>query len=277
MVATRDRITPEAAAAYVEETALLAARARSERDALPDPPPLVAPDRRAFLERGALARLWMQESFEPAHQAEDISANDPLLTRALASAKHVRPELYMLCQLVAVPSGFDDDREGLFAKAKDPDWQATARARIDTVSARMKRYVRVEDPQACQLMAKLLRFETRDDGQVTLSVESKAFDLDACAETASDGSCAQPQWAPEWVDAVRPHHEPGFLPTFETRFGYHVVFLVDVLEAASADDPDVQAAVREAILDPWRATALDAELDALRKRWAVRVVTGDGA
>lgn len=275
MVAARDGVSEQDAAQYVDEVGLLAAQARAEHAALPDAPPLVAENRARFLERAALARQWMTQVFEPAHQAQHIPDGDPLLDRALASPKHVRPELYGLCQLVAVPSGFGEDRDGLLAKAADPQWQAAAKARMDTVAERLRRYVRADDPQSCRLFGKLMRFEDKDDGTVKLSVESKAFHLDACAKPGPGDTCEEPKWAPEWVDAVRPHTETGFIPVFRTRFGYHLVFLVEVMEAAPLDDPATVTATREAILDPWRAAALDQRLDALRKKWAVRVHTGD--
>lgn len=276
MVARRDGVPEGEAGRYVEDVGLLVAAAKAERNAVVDPPPLVTEAREGFIRRGALARTWMHEVFEPAHGVDDIAEDDPILQRALASPLHARPELYRLCQLVAIPSGFDDDVDGLQAKAKDPEWKAVAKARIEAAGQRMARYVRPEDPQACQLMSKLSRFETQDDGVVKLRVEAKAFHLDACMRKNDAGECTELQWAQEWVDAVRPHTTPGFGPVFASRFGYHQVFLVEVLEPAPADDPATLAAAREAVLDPWRAAAFDATLEALRKKWAVTVVSGAG-
>jgi len=276
MVAQRDGLGEQEAAQHVEDVALLAAAARAEQEALVDPPPLVTEARARFLRRGALARMWMQDVFEPAHTAASIPDDDPMLVKALASPLHVRPQLYKLCQLIAVPSGFDDDRDGLLAKAKDPQWQETARARIEPVAERMSRYLRTDDPQACRLMAKLTRFEDKDDQGVALRVETKAFDLDACGQRNDDGSCAEPAWAQEWVERVRPHTEPGFVPLFASRFGYHFVFVVEVLEPASKDDPQTEVSAREAVLTPWRAAQFDDTLAALRKKRAVKVVTNPG-
>jgi hypothetical protein len=276
MVEARDRVSQTEARRHVEDVGLLVAAAHAEREALVDPPPLVTDARDRFIRRGALARLWMREVFEPEHEVDAIPDGDPILERALASPLHARPELYRLCQLVAIPSGFDDDIDGLQEKAKDPDWKATAKARIETAGERMSRYVHPGDPQPCQLMSKMSRFETPDDGVVKLRVEVKAFDLDACMRKNDAGECTERQWAQEWIDAVRPQTTPGFGPVFESRFGYHQVFLIEVLPAARPDDPATLAAAREAILDPWRAAAFDRELDALRKKRAVKVVTGAG-
>ncbi len=276
MVAARDRIARRDAAQHVEDVALLAAAARAAQSTQPDPPPLLTGTRARFLRRAALARVWLRDVFEPEHGLDDIPEDDPIFAAALASPKYVRPRLHMLCQLVAVPSGFADDRDGLLAKADDAQWQALAKARIEPVAERMRRVVRTDDPEACRLMAKLMRFETADDGAVRINVESKAFDLDACSERRVDGSCAQPRFAREWVEQVRQHADPGFIPMFQTRFGYHVVFLAKILPAASKDDPATRSAVREAALVPWRAAALDAELTALRKRWAVKVASSLG-
>ncbi len=276
MVAQRDALSDAAAREHIHEVALLAEAARAEQDSRVDPPPLLTEARERFIRRGALARLWMHDAFEATHGVGDIADDDPIFTRALASPKHVRPRLSMLCQVVAVPAGFDD-REAMLERAKDPQWQATAKTRIDAIADRMQRYVRPEDPQSCRLMGKLMRYEDKDDGVVKLSVESKAFDLDACVREDLSGACLEPKWAQEWVDKVRPHTEPGFIEPFRTRFGYHVVFLVQVLEPAPAEDPATIAATRAAILGPWRAASYDRELDALRKKWAVKVVTGGGA
>lgn len=273
-VAQRDGISEEEATQHVRDVELLADAARAERDAMADPPPLVSEAREAFLRRGALARAWMDEVFEPEHGVEAIDDDDPILQKALASPVHARPELYRLCQLVAVPSGFDEDTEGLLAAAAAPKWKAAARARVQPVAQRLRRYVRPDDAHACRLMSKLMRYEDRDDGEVSLRVETKAFHLDACAQRSEDGSCAQPRWATEWIEQVRPRTEPGFGPLFESRFGLHLVFVVEVLPPAPRDDPATIAATREAILDSWRAAAFDDELEALRQRRAVRVAQG---
>ena len=109
MVAERDGLPEEDAARRVRDVHLLADAARAERNTVVDPPPLVTESRSRFLRRGALARLWMTEVFEPSHEADAIPDDDPLYLRALASPLHVRPQLYRLCQVVAVPSGFEDE------------------------------------------------------------------------------------------------------------------------------------------------------------------------
>ena len=272
--AERDGLDGDAAAQKVRDVHLLAEAARAEREAVVDPPPLVSDSRARFLRRGALARLWMTEVFEPSHDVDAIPSDDPIYLRALASPLHVRPRLYRLCQIVVVPSGFDDDREGRFAKAEDPSWQAVARDRAAAVANRLRRYVTPADPEACALMAKLMRFEPKDDGTVALRVESSAFDLDACAKLDDAGACVERQFAQEWIDAVRPHTAPGFVPPFSSRFGVHVVFVLEVLPPAAADDPEVIASTKAAILPPWRAAAYDETLDRLRQKWSVKVTVG---
>lgn len=276
MVAERDGLSNAAAREHVQQVALLSKAARAEQDGRADPPPLLTEARKRFVRRAALARVWMHDTFEPTHGVAEIADDDPIFVRALASPKHVRPRLSMLCQVAAVPAGFDD-RDAMLQKAEDPEWQATTKARVDAIADRMQRYVRPDDPQSCRLMGKLMRFENKDDGIVKLSVESKAFNLDACLREDASGACLEPRWAPEWVEHVRPRTEPGFIKPFRTRFGYHLVFLVQVLEPAPADDPATLAATRAAILGPWRAASYDRDLDALRKKWAVKVVTGSGA
>ncbi len=277
MVAARDGLELDEATQYVADVDRLVAAAEAEQAKLADPPPLVTAARDRFLRRAALGRTWLHDVFEPEHTAADIALDHPVMEKAMRSPTNIRPKLYMLCQLVAVPSGFEDDRDGMFAKAAESAWKATAKARIEPVEARLRRYIRPEDPQSCRLMGKMLRFVDKDADGVKLRVESKAWDLDACAKRDADGSCAEPQWAPEWVENIDGHTEPGFLPLFETRFGYHLVFLIEVLDAAPKDDPATMQATREAALDAWRAAEFDATLDRLRKKRAVKLANPGGS
>ncbi len=275
MVAARDDLSQADARAYVDDVIRLAAAAEAERTRVPDPPDALTEARRRFLRRAAQARVWLHDVFEPTHRAEDIDASDPVLTRALASSKHVHPRVHLLCQLVAVPSGFDDDRAGLLAQAADPQWQARAATRFEPVANRLQRYVRADDPQACRLMGKLLRFETQDADGVVLRVETKGFDLDACTRRAADGTCEEPQWASEWVEQVARAEPPGFIPAFRSRFGHHLVFVLEVLPSQRLEEPDTLATVRTQIRPAWRAALLDAAIDSFRKKWAVRTVSSE--
>lgn len=271
MVALRDDVSEEQARQYVDDVALLAADARRAHAQQADPPPLLTPARERFVRRGALARAWMHDVFEPQHRPQDIPRNDQMLEKALVSAQYVRPTLHRICQLVAVPSGFDDDHEGLLAKAADPQWQERATARFEPVATRLQRNVEDDDPHACDLIRSLMAFETREAEGVTLRIESTAFDLDACARVADDGTCTEKRWAPEWVEKIRERDEPGFMPPFRTRFGWHLAFLVEKMPAASGDSPKDLQRIRQAIHEPWRIEAFRQLLDTLTQKYAVQV------
>ncbi len=270
MVAERDGLTDAQARERVADTLRLVAAARDEAARQgADPAELVSETRRAHLLRAARARLWLQTEFEPKHRASDIPRDTPALLQARASPHHVRPRLHRICQLLAVLDG--DDREENLARAQDPAWRARARPVFERAVARAQRYVPDDDPQACDLLGKLLSFDASHVDDVRLRIETGAFDLDACAREDPDGTCVEPRWDRDWTEAVGKASGPGFLPPFTTQFGFHLVYVVEILEPRDADDPEVEATIVDAVLPAWRRERLAEILATLRQKRSVRV------
>jgi hypothetical protein len=274
MIAERDGVDEAEARARVADTLRLVAAAREAAAGRAEPVPLVEPGRQEHLERAARARVWLQEDFEPDRQADDIPDGDAMLEQAKATAKFIHPELHLVCQLVAVPTDAKTPEE-VFAITADEAWMDKARARFDPVADRMQRYVGPRDPEACDLMTKLMRFEQREGDGVTLRVEAQGFDLDACAEKNADGSCKKPVFVPEWVKEVRAAEPPGFIAPFRTPFGWHLVFVAEILPAHELDDPETAAWLRREIHPQWQRKAFDEYIAQLREQRAVRIAASE--
>lgn len=279
MVAQRDGLDDAQAQRYVEQTLRWAADAEREAEAVgAEPRPLLTKARREHLERSAAARVWLDDVFEPTHRNENIPQSDPAFMGAAQSNRFNHPRIHMVCQLVAAPSGeFDEGpagREALLKVAADEAWQARAKARFDPVAARLQLYLDPKDPQGCTLMQKLMRFEQSNADGVVLRIESGGFDLDACAEARKeDGSCASPTWVPEWTREVAKASGPKVLPPFSSRFGFHLVMVLDVREANDPSDPEVASRIRDEIGPKWRYDAFNATLATFREKRTVRIAT----
>lgn len=232
----------------------------------------LAPERATHLRRSALARLYLQEVFEPNHRASDIPAGDPLLARALVDPRHVHPTIHEVCQVVVGPPG-KFDPETTPKTTEDPRWRAQASDRLAHLAEFAEEVVPPGDPDACTLLARLRPFAPKDDDQIVVRVESAGgFDLDACAELAQDGSCEQPRFAPEWTSVVRDGPVPGFRPPFFSRFGLHFVLVHAVLPAKSPDALGFTEEVRASVTPRWRAEAYAKLIEDLRTRAAVQIL-----
>lgn len=282
MVAKRDGLEPAEAELYVEQTLRWVADAeRQAAQAGAEPTPLLTDARAEHLRRAAAARVWLDDVFEPAHRVEDIQASDPAFVQAANSSRFKHPRVHVVCQLVAAPSGkFEgpDATAELIKAAEDEAWRERAKARFDPVAARLKRYMNPSDPQGCTLVRKLMRFEDVEADGVTLRIESGGFDLDACAQPRdADGTCSKPMWASEWSEEVAKASGPQVLPTFSSRFGFHLVMVVEVREASDPSDPDVADEIRTAIGPQWSFDAFQTTLAQFREKRAVRVATDPSA
>lgn len=270
-VAVRDGIDEAAARERVSETLRLVAAARAD----PAGGTLSAA-RRGHLERTARARLVLEVDFEATHRVQDISPGDPVLARARGEARLVHPELFVACQVIAEPPG---RRKGdaLEQRTSDARWREHATARIAELRRHVLPTVPLADPEACDLLARMLPLEGgADDPDVVLRSEGPGgFDLDACAVApAADGSCTEPRFAPEWVAAVRTGDVPGLRGPFATRFGVHLALVREVMPANLPGDPEFEARLREAVHPAWRAKSLGEWIATLRTRHAALVVSG---
>lgn len=270
-VAERDGLRPEDARARAVETLRLVAAAREAR--ADGEPPAVRPQRAEHLRRTARARLWLRERFEATHGAADIPEDHPLLVNARGNPRLVHPELFVVCQVLVEPPDVQDEQ----AKASittDPDWRESASATMELLLQRIDRYVPPDDPDTCDLIATQVELAgALDDPRLSLRYERPGgFDLDACAEEGDDGSCVRPQFAPEWTEVVRQLPAPSLSSPFFTRFGLHLVYVSERLPDRPAGDPATEEALRQAVLDPWRAESLDQALQQIGEQRAVRMV-----
>jgi hypothetical protein len=273
MVAKRDGLSQEEAQQYVADTLRMVAAARDARDAAAgEPEPLIDTARAKHLRRTALARLWLRTDFEPKHRPEDIPEDDPLLLQARASKANIHPRVYVLCQVVAVPKGKELSTDELVQRAGVPAWREEARRLFDPVAKRLIRYVPEGDHEACRLLARLLPKMGPDSADVALQYQSGGFDLEACAEEAPDGSCRQRRFAEEWTEQVAKAEGPGFLEPFESRFGFHLVYVRQIEDPRALDDPQTDTFLRRLVHSKWEAAAFDEYLDRLRKHKSVKVV-----
>jgi hypothetical protein len=131
------------------------------------------------------------------------------------------------------------------------------------------------DPKACEVFSRVHRLSrTRTEGEdMEVRIELlPPLHLDACAEAASDGSCARHTFAEEWVDQVRGRR--GFVGPFRTRFGLHFVWVADVVPGLVPEAPDFEARLRQKIHAKWQREELGRRLARLREARAVRVREG---
>ena len=269
MMAQRDGLSSSEAREKVADVLRLAVAARDAAGPSASSE-LLTEQRREHLLRAARARLWLREHFEAEHQPEDIPPEDPLLAKVKGDIRVFHPRLHVACQLVATPTGIED-RDALFEAAADPNWREQARAVFEPAARRMLRHVPTGDTEACKIMATMMRWMDREADGVSLRVEQAAFDLDACADKDEQGRCLKPQLDPDWVEQVRAAAGPGFLPSFETRFGLHLVYVQEIVPEQDPEGPEAEALARQRAHTPWRAEALEAYFDALAKDRAVKL------
>jgi hypothetical protein len=274
-VAERDGLDETAARAKVIETLRHVAAARAERS---DGAPELDPVRAAHLRRTALARLVLREEFERTHRAADIPDDDPLLVRARAPGRYVHPKVHDVCQVLVTPTNMDPST--LDSITADAAWRVRADALLEPTLRHLRATIDLEDPHACELVARDMPLELKKGDGIELRYERGGFDLDACGEPlAADGTCNAPQWDPDWVAAVREGEVPGWRGPFYTRFGVHFALVQQILPANMPDSEGFESRLREAILRDWQAVELQRWLTALRTEYAAQTVIAaeDGA
>ncbi|HWB73923.1 MAG TPA: hypothetical protein VG755_03185, partial [Nannocystaceae bacterium] len=244
------------------------AAARAERD---DDVPELDPVRAAHLRRTTLAKLVLREEFDPSHRAEDIPDGDPLLARAREPGRYTHPKLHDVCQVLVTPK--DTDAATLESVTTDPAWRARAEALIEPAIRHLRDTIDLDDPHACELVARDMQLEQKKGDGIELRYERGGFDLDACGvPLAADGSCSQPQWDPTWVGAVRDGDVPGWRGPFYTQFGIHFAFVQRILPANLPGQEGFELELRKAIVRDWQIAELQRWLAALRTEYAAQTV-----
>lgn len=283
MLMQRDGLDEDAALDQAMVTARLVAARRAElatRDQPPEHPDDLDPARRNQLERAALVRVWLDDVFEPEHQADDIpraivaqNMADPALSRRL-----FHPELYVVCQALLVPAALDENNRNV-QPPSDPEaaqrWRAAAEAAFAPFVARVRQLepdlLATED---CSLLGRQVgaserTFElTENLGPVTMRFERFGF-----APSLVDDFDA------EWVATVTAVRERSIIGPFPTRFGLHLVVIGSIEPAQLADGSlpadelarAREAALRDEIQPQWQTDQLRQILAEQRDRRIVRL------
>lgn len=299
MLMARDGLDAQQAEARALWTLRLVAARRAElaaREQPPTHPDDLDPIRREQLERAALVRLWLDETFEPAHEAEDIPKRiieqnlaDPSLSRRL-----FHPELYFVCQALLVPAAESGGRnveppsEGDAAQ----QWRTAAQQAfapfVERVRSIAPDLLATDD---CSLLGRLVGSSERalsitqlpaqntdpntDVGAVTIRFEQFAF-------APSEAQSFDPGWVAEvtaGVEASPGQSGRSIIGPFATRFGLHLVIVGRIEPARLADGSlppaELQAAreqvLRSEIEQAWRTDQLQQTLAEIRDRRVVRL------
>ena len=259
----------------------LAAARRAELAASEQPPTNpddLDPARRERLERAAMVRLWLDEVFEPQHEAADIPQRiiDENMATPSLHGRMFHPELLFVCQALIVPADKDDGgrhveppSEGDAALA----WRAAADEAFSSLARRVEQLeADLLADEECTLLGRLVgvskrTFET-DAGALTIRFERFGF------------APSEPEtFDPTWVEAVGAGRDPRIVGPFATRFGLHLVVVSKTIEAQLPDGSLEAAALREArenvmreeIEQGWRAGELQQTLAEIRDRRVVRL------
>lgn len=282
MIMARDGVDEQEARARAVKTLRLVAARRAELAAREQPPTYpdeLDPVRREQLRRAALVRLWLDEVYEPTHEARDIPQRvidqnmaDPSITRRL-----FHPELVFVCQALLVPSERVDGRhveppsEGEAAQ----QWRDAAQQAFAPFVERLNHVAPdVLASEDCSLLGRLVGGSEREF-QTPAGAISMRFEQFAFAPSEAENLDA------EWVAAVTApsQTERRIIGPFPTRFGLHLVVVTKIeparLANGSLPPAELQAAREEAlrveIEQAWRADQLQQTLAEVRDRRVVRL------
>jgi hypothetical protein len=287
MLMTRDGLDEQQAEARALGTLRLVAARRAELVAREQPathPDDLDPARREQLERAALVRLWLDETFEPAHEAEDIPQRvidqnlaDPSLSRRL-----FHPELYFVCQALLVPAATSGDRnveppsEGEAAQ----QWRSAAQQAfapfVERVMSVAPDLLATDD---CSLLGRLVGASERTFPIMQLTGETEAGAVTIRFEHFAFAPSEAQSFDPGWVAEVTADGSKRIIGPFATRFGLHLVIVGKIEPAQLADGSlppaELQAAreqlLRSEIEQAWRADQLQQTLANIRDRRVVRL------
>ncbi|MGB1701106.1 MAG: hypothetical protein ACPHRO_14200, partial [Nannocystaceae bacterium] len=218
------------------------------------------PDGRAFKTRAALARLWLTEEFEPNHGVDQIpkEAYQSMLPRASGH------QVSKLCQVILLPEGLDD--EARTARAESDEFRALVEETAEGIAAAVRKYVaKPTSKRPCGVFNQVVRATAGpSDVNIPDGVELRL-------EGAAMEVCREELWVKPWVDAVCPVKEFSTIGPVWTKFGAHIVTVIEAIPPASTDEAARDRRARELALTSWRIERLQAELERLRQRFDVAV------
>lgn len=272
-VAARDELDEAAARAKVAETLRLVAMRREQ---LGDAAEL-QPARESHIRGAALVRAYLKSVFEPAHGADVIDDDyvAPWFDDPTGLARFYHPQLHYVCQIIVVPG----QEEGATSTTLAPDsdaWRAGAQAFAEPIFRRFReREIDLAQEEECVLFNTMFSREVQasPDGAYMARFEQGVFDI-----------ALPDRWVAEWVDALEQHGTTGFVPTFTTKYGLHLVMVLKIMPDTRVEPPDGtdaekravnEAALRQRLLNGWRAKrAFPEHLKTLAAKHVVRLATG---
>ena len=259
MIADRNQIDSDAARVLAEDTLRLArSRLRSlstQRWDAASHTGELSPPHIDNLTRTRAARLWLSEYFESEFGSDDIP--EAIVSENIRSPKYFHKRLHALCNVMMVSSERDDDGRPISAPTSSA-WRTLAKDSLLAITTRLRRWL--PDPsteRTCKLLKRLVgRHEgTYAAGELTLRIESGVMDV-----------CRRDIWDAGFVDALcQPADTPGWYGPFDTRFGVHMVAVLEVKPERLPNDDERRRFVREAMLEAWRAQKLEKLLSRSRQ------------
>ena len=202
-----------------------------------------------------------------------IPADDPLMERARKTGAWVHPAIVRTCQLVVMPN--NEDREESARIASDPAWIEEATRIASKLHERAALHVPPGDADACALLGRLKSMSGQpSDPRFVIQYEKESgFDLDACAQRASDGTCTEPLLDPVWTAQIGTLEPPALSQPFATQFGVHVTLVRGTEEARTLDDPATDAFLRANVHPQWMREQFVEYMKRLQAKRAVRIAT----
>ncbi len=278
-LARRHGQDPATARGRALDTLRLVAASREAAAAQPgEPEPELDRARRTQILRAARARLWLDEEFETRHRPQDIPEDHPALEAARHDIRivHSGPTVET-CQLIVrppVPKLAADPKAGV--SINDPHWRARAHAIMEDLERRMTQIVPKGDAKACAFIRALTRFEDLERPDHEIRFEMQGFELGKCAQENSDGTCKTHALDQDWEMQVGSASAPGFIPSFSTQFGLHLVYLLARHEPVPPESPEAEQKARASVHMKWQREAYMEVMDRLRRERTVRVAANAG-
>ncbi len=215
-------------------------------------------DGRAFRARATLARLWLTEVFERDHGSESLPAE--AYSAELRRIQFGR--VSKLCQVILMPKGLEGD--ALTERTQSAEFREVVRGPANDLTALLRTFVTDNSrTKPCEIFQRVVHTYAGPRNQnipegITIKLESAAMD-----------TCNEELWVKPWVDAVCPVEEFSTLDPVWTKYGAHVVTVLDVLPASTLSAEEQDSLAREQATPAWRTKRLAAELERLAQRFDV--------